>query len=96
MSSEVNRTIEMPGSGKSRGLLKVNLSSKLIKPANVVPNHEDNPVIFVGVAESSSKIDNGVDDGDEVGVDVMINDVEIIVGESPTCHQHPDAVKHTP
>jgi hypothetical protein len=65
----------MSSSSESCGLLEVNFSLKGIKPANVVPNHKDNPAVFMGVAESSSEIDDGVDNGDKVSADMMIDDV---------------------
>src|SRR6266550_2491522 len=71
------------GDGKSSCFFGINISSKSIDPAEIIPNGKHNPAIFVRGSVSSSKVDKIVDDRNQVNTNMSIKDVKVIIDERP-------------
>ena len=44
---------------------------------------DSNPAIFVGCSKPSSKVDDGVNDRDDIKTHVMVEDIKIVVSKHP-------------
>ena len=73
----------MTSSGKSSRFFGINISSKSVNPTEVVPNSECNPTVFVRGSVSSSKVDEIVDNRNQVNTNMLIKDMEVIIDERP-------------
>ena len=73
----------MTGDGKSSRFFSINISSKRIDPMEVVPDSKRNPAIFVQGSVSSSKVDEIVDDRNQVNANMSVKDMKIIIDERP-------------
>ncbi len=75
----------MTGDGKLSRFFGINISSKSIDPTEVIPDSKRNPAIFVWGSVSSSKIDEIVDDCNQVNANMSVKDMKIIIDECPGC-----------
>src|SRR6266550_5493496 len=75
----------MTSNGKSSRFFGINISSKSIDPVEVIPNSECNPAIFVWGSVSSSKVDEIVDDHNQVNADMSVKDMKVIIDKRPRC-----------
>ncbi len=73
----------MTGDSKSSRFFGINISSKSIDPAEVIPDSKRNPAIFVRGSVSSSKVDEIVDDRNQINTDMSVKDMKIIIDERP-------------
>src|SRR6266550_4007152 len=83
LASWFYKTDLMTGDGKSSRFFGINISSKGINPAEVIPDSEHNPAIFVWGSISSSKVDEVVDDRNQVNTNMLVKDMKIIIDECP-------------
>ncbi len=75
----------MTGDGKLSRFFGINISSKSIDPTEVIPDSKRNPAIFVWGSVSSSKIDEIIDDRNQVNANMSVKDMKIIIDERPGC-----------
>jgi len=73
----------MTGNGESSRFFGINISSKSIDPTEVVPDGKRNPAIFVRGSVLSSKIDEIVDDRNQVNTNMSVKDMKVIIDEHP-------------
>ncbi len=73
----------MSGDSESSRFFGINISSKGIDPTEVIPDSKRNPAIFVRGSVSSSKVDEIVDDCNQVNTDMSVKDMKIIIDERP-------------
>ncbi len=73
----------MTGDGKSSCFFGINISSENIDPTEVIPDSERNPAIFVQGSILSSKVDEIVDDRNQVNTNMLVKDMKIIIDERP-------------
>ncbi len=73
----------MTGDGKSSCFFGINISSEGIDPTEVIPDSEHNPAIFVRGLVSSSKVDEIVDNHNQVNANMSVKDMKIIIDECP-------------
>src|SRR6266550_2023279 len=73
----------MTGDSKSSHFLSVNISSESIDPTEVIPDSKCNPAIFVRGSVSSSKIDEIVDNRNQVNTNMSVKDMKVIIDERP-------------
>ena len=62
----------MTGDGKSSRFFGINISSKSIDPTEVIPDSERNPAVSMRGSVSSSKVDEIVDDRNQVNTDMSV------------------------
>src|SRR6266550_3298216 len=92
LASWFNKADSMTGDSKSSRFFGIDISSKGIDPTEVIPNSERNPAVFVRGSVSSSKVDDIVDDHNQVNTDMSVKDMKIIIDERPRRQQGPNAV----
>jgi len=73
----------MTGDGKSSRFFGINISSEGINPTEVIPNGKRNPTIFVWGSVSSGKVDEIVDDRNQVNTNMSIKNMKVIIDERP-------------
>src|SRR6266550_822384 len=76
-------TDSMTGDGESSRFFGINISSESIDPTEVIPDSKHNPAIFVWGSVSSSKVDEIVDNCNQVNTNMSIKDMKIIIDERP-------------
>ena len=83
LSTWFNVTLSMTGSGEPRCFFCIHFSSKCVQPTYFFPYHKSNPMVFVGCSEPLSKVDDGVNDRDDIKTHVMVEDIKIVVSKHP-------------
>src|SRR6266550_4841873 len=73
----------MTGDGKSSCFFGIDISSKSIDPTEVIPDNKRNPAIFMRGSVSSSKVDEIVDDRNQVNTDMSVKNMKVIIDERP-------------
>jgi len=73
----------MTGDGKSSRFFGINISSESIDPTEVIPNSKRNPAIFVRGSVLSSKVDEIVDDRNQVNMNMSVKNMKVIIDEHP-------------
>src|SRR6266550_242918 len=73
----------MTGDGESSRFFGVNISSESIDPTEVIPDSKCNPAIFVRGLILSSKVDEIVDDRNQVNTNMSVKNMKIIIDERP-------------
>ncbi len=85
LASWFYETDSVTGNGKSSRFFGINISSKCIDPAEVIPDSERNPAIFMRGSVSSGNVDEIVDDRNQVNTNMSVKDMKIIIDERPGC-----------
>ena len=76
----------MTGDSELSCFFGINISSKGIDPMEVVPNSKRNPAVFVWGSVSSSKVDEVVDNRNQVNfTDMSVKNMKVIIDERPGC-----------
>src|SRR6266550_5642469 len=83
LTSWFYKTNLMTSDGKSSRFFSINISLKRIDPTEVVPDSKRNPAIFMRGSVSSSKVDEIVDNRNQVNANMSVKDMKIIIDERP-------------
>ncbi len=73
----------MTGDGKLGHFFGINISSKSINPTKVIPDSKRNPSVFVWGSVLSSKVDEIVDDLNQVNANMSVKNMKVIIDEHP-------------
>ena len=75
----------MTGDSKLSRFFSINISSKGVDPTEIVPNSKYDPAIFVRGSVLSSKVDDVVDDRNQINTDMSVKNMKVIIDECPRC-----------